>query len=112
MTSVQTNTDEPPRPFYTFPPFPTPPQGVTITPFTSFKEPGIVIQIDADEVDGRGVPTLTLNSRHDLTLEEKKMGKKRLANATQVTADGSVRRIAWHEEWRSHERAHHFSYDP
>ena len=71
------------------------------------------VALDAEgEVDGRGVPTLTLNSRHDLTAEEKKMGKKRLAGATRVTADGQVRRIPWHEEWRSHERAHRFSYDP
>ena len=104
------------KPFYTYPPFPKPPPGVTILPFTQFKEPGIAVQIDADgtdgEVDGLGIPTLTLNSRHDLTQEEKKMGKKRLANATKITTDGNVRRIPWHEEWRSHEKAHRFSYDP
>ncbi|KAI0089214.1 hypothetical protein BDY19DRAFT_944738 [Irpex rosettiformis] len=104
------------KPFITYPPFLTPPPGVKILPFTQFKEPGIAVRIDVDEtdgeVDGLGVPTVTLNSRHDLTQEERKMGKKRLANATQITADGQVRRIAWHEEWRSHEKAHQFSYDP
>ncbi|KAI0692562.1 hypothetical protein BC835DRAFT_1416490 [Cytidiella melzeri] len=99
-----------------FPPFPTPPPGVTIIPFTKFKPLGIAVSIEADsaevEVDGLGVPTVTLNSRHDLTKEEKRMGKKKLGSATVISPEGQVRRLLWHEEWRSHERGPTFTYNP
>lgn len=52
---------------YTFPPFPQPPQGVTITPFKEFKERGIQIAPGENdtEVDALGIPTVVLGTPHD-----------------------------------------------
>jgi hypothetical protein len=103
------------KPFITYPPFPIPPPGVAIVPFSQFKPLGIAVSIDGDsgqiEVDGLGVPTVTLNSRHDLTAEEKKMGKKKVANKTIVAPDGTKRQL-WQEEWKATEKVGSFKYNP
>ncbi|KAI0337913.1 hypothetical protein BDW22DRAFT_836849 [Trametopsis cervina] len=115
-------TDEPDEPmvvvkdYLSFPPFPTPPPGVTLIPFSQFKPLGIAVSIDPEEskeneVDGLGVPTIRLRVRHDLTPEERRMGKKKMTTATTLTADGHVRKMLWHEEWKQHEHLHRFAVD-
>ncbi|KAF9555369.1 hypothetical protein CPC08DRAFT_726467 [Agrocybe pediades] len=50
-----------------FPPFPSPPEGVTITPFSAFIEHGIQIFTDPEtgvEIDGLGIPTVRLRTPH------------------------------------------------
>jgi len=63
-TTVINPTD---GPILTFPPFPTLPQGVSITPFKDFKEHGIQIFSDTDiEIDALGIPTVQLGVAHGL----------------------------------------------
>ncbi|KAF8621916.1 hypothetical protein AX15_007411 [Amanita polypyramis BW_CC] len=53
--------------FIRFPPFPPAPPGVTITPFKDFRETGIKLFCPNEngvEVDGAGIPTVTLEHRH------------------------------------------------
>jgi hypothetical protein len=55
--------------FLRFPPFPVPPSGTKIIPFKDFKESGIQMNLSGDsdrvEVDGLGIPTVELRSKHD-----------------------------------------------
>ncbi|KAI9064890.1 hypothetical protein FKP32DRAFT_1591102 [Trametes sanguinea] len=92
-------------PWLTFPPFPNPPPGVELIPFSAFKPTGIQVPIEPTEPgyverDGLGIPTVTLRVHHDLTAMEKRKRKK----ATKVGADGVVRRAMWYEEWAEGEQ--------
>ncbi|KAJ3539694.1 hypothetical protein NM688_g6326 [Phlebia brevispora] len=86
-----------------FPPFPKPPAGVKIIPFHEFKASGIQIAVapepDYVEVDGLGIPTLTLRVKHDLTETEQRKRKK-----GRRTAGGpSGQRLTWWEDWEQGE---------
>ncbi|KAF7432655.1 hypothetical protein PC9H_004597 [Pleurotus ostreatus] len=63
-----------------FPPFPPVPPGTVITPFAQFRECGIQIEFGAGdgdiELDGRGIPTIELRTKHD-TDESKSEARKR-----------------------------------
>lgn len=85
-----------------YPPFPDAPEGVTIIPFSEFKPQGIKKFIDPSpddvELDGIGIPTATLQVKHD---EEKwKKKKRRMGDADD---DGIVRKYYWWEEWEKDE---------
>ncbi|CDO69572.1 hypothetical protein BN946_scf184759.g12 [Trametes cinnabarina] len=87
-------------PWLTFPPFPQPPPGVDLIPFSAFKPAGIQLATEPAEPgdverDGLGIPTVTLRVHHDLTAMEKRKRKK----PTKVGKDGVVRRAMWYEEW-------------
>ncbi len=96
-------------PYYKWPPFPSPPKGVKITPFSEFKEAGIQIVMEDQqvEVDGLGIPTVTLGVKHDL--ENPRKGKKK----KKTLANGEVVQEVWYEDWAEGEdlRRNH-SYDP
>lgn len=91
---------EPSVAYFNFPPFPTPPAGVTITPFKSFKPLGIQVVNDPPpdyvELDGQGIPTVGLRVNHSLTETEQKK-KRKLKTVT--APDGTIRRAKWFEEW-------------
>ncbi|KAH9947216.1 hypothetical protein B0H21DRAFT_360452 [Amylocystis lapponica] len=85
-------------PFLKYPPFPVPPAGATITPFSKFKPAGIQMNLDPVqddiELDGLGIPTVVLPVRHDLTEAERRKRKKKVA-----APDGTVRLPPWFEDW-------------
>ncbi|KAI9000675.1 hypothetical protein BD414DRAFT_472396 [Trametes punicea] len=86
-------------PWLTFPPFPKPPPGVELIPFSAFKPAGIPLAVEPTEpgyieLDGLGIPTVTLRVHHDLTAMERRKRKR-----TKVGHDGLVTRTTWYEEW-------------
>jgi len=104
---------------YTFPPFPTPPPGVQITPFADFRENGIqVFSPDGKiEVDGLGIPTVELSSKHDSDEGKTEARPKKSITSIQprtvVNADGtkSKRLPDWYEAWAETESSRICSYD-
>ncbi|TFK43955.1 hypothetical protein BDQ12DRAFT_675853 [Crucibulum laeve] len=74
-------------PIIKYPPFPPVPQGATIIPFKDFKEAGIQIfsSDDGEEVDGLGVPTVTLRVPHE-TDECKSDAKRKRHQAAEPPA--------------------------
>ena len=105
------------RPFITYPPFPQPPPGTAIIPFSQFQPVGIAVRVNAEaeeEMDGLGKRTVRLRVRHDLTPAERRKGLKKLKSGKAVVADsnGQTRRLLWHEEWALHEALDRHSCDP
>ncbi|KAK7470082.1 hypothetical protein VKT23_001523 [Stygiomarasmius scandens] len=104
---------------YTFPPFPTPPPGVQITPFADFRENGIqVFSPDGKvEVDGLGIPTVELGSKHDSDEGKTEARPKKSITSIQprtiVNSDGtkSKRLPDWYEAWAETESSRICSYD-
>lgn len=89
----------------TFPPFPKAPPGVTIVPFKDFKERGIQIFPENDEIetDGLGIPTVVLKTRHDTDnckTQTKRTKKAELPPKT--PADSRVRK-EWWDIWMDNE---------
>lgn len=90
----------------TFPPFPPVPEGVTIVPFSKFKERGIQIFATGDdddvELDGLGIPTVELRAQHgtDVCKTETKR-KRRAKKAQQILASAvtPAARKEWWEQW-------------
>ena len=87
----------------TFPPFPTPPPGVTITPFKNFKEIGIqMFAKDGDDVerDGLGIPTIALRVRHDADVCKTETKRKKPAKVDSKAASSIPgAKLEWWEEW-------------
>ncbi|KAN0134215.1 hypothetical protein V8E53_007987, partial [Lactarius tabidus] len=74
-----------------FPPFPAPPDGVTLISFTAFRPSGIRVPIDDDDVvaagdahelDGLGIPTIPLRVKHVADTSEKKKKRKKKGGAS------------------------------
>lgn len=89
----------------TFPPFPTPPHGTTLIPFSQFKERGIQIDpINEDNVerDGLGIPTVELRVKHDSDLCKTATKRKSRAKKT-VPLVASTGRKEWWEVWMNAE---------
>lgn len=95
-----------------FPPFPTPPEGVTLLSFTAFRPSGIRVPIDDDEdprlneveVDGLGIPTIALRVKHVAdNAEKKKKRKKKGGVATQSVQVAPERPKMWWEVWEEME---------
>jgi hypothetical protein len=90
----------------TFPPFPPVPEGVTIVPFSKFKERGIQIfateEGDDVERDGLGIPTVDLRVKHDTDVcKTETKRKKRAKKAQQMLASAVTpgARKEWWEHW-------------
>ena len=75
-----------PAPWLTFPPFPNPPPGVQLIPFSDFKPKGLIVRLgdpedgtveESEEVDAEGIPTLALRVKHELTEAEQARKKRR-----------------------------------
>ncbi|KAF8874348.1 hypothetical protein BD779DRAFT_1476556 [Infundibulicybe gibba] len=86
-----------------FPPFPSPPEGVTIIPFKDFKECGIQMfnEDEEVEVDGLGIPTVLLTDRHDTDVCKTNAKRKRKQVAAR-SKSGFVRK-EWWEQWEEGE---------
>ena len=86
--------------FFTFPPFPTVPEGVTIMPFKEFKEGGICIEAGADEeeVDTLGIPTVPIHKRHDIDQCKTNAKRKRKAEKVKAKKTPVVQKLWW-EQW-------------
>jgi hypothetical protein len=97
-----------------FPPFPEPPEGVTLIPFTAFRPSGIRVPIDDDddffvragqeqqqqvELDGLGIPTIALRVKHVADTSEKKKKRKKKSGAAQSVQVAPERPKMWWEVW-------------
>ncbi|KAF8589655.1 hypothetical protein K439DRAFT_326594 [Ramaria rubella] len=88
------------NPYYKFPPFLSPPDGVPLIPFDKFRPHGIEINLDSDveELDGDGIPTVELSAKHGD--KEKKRKKKK----TKREGDESQRKVSfWYDDWNEGE---------
>ncbi|KAG5715000.1 hypothetical protein E4T56_gene8777, partial [Termitomyces sp. T112] len=87
----------------TFPPFPMAPPGVTIIPFKDFKERGIQMFPENDDIerDGLGIPTIELNKRHDTDQCKTETKKKKKAELLpiQKTLSAPGARKEWWDIW-------------
>lgn len=84
------------HPYYKFPPFLLPPDGTELIPFDKFEARGIEVSFDSDveEVDGLGIVTIELGTRHGPTGDtEKRKKKKRVRNGN------GTKKGPWWEEW-------------
>jgi hypothetical protein len=83
---------------YTFPPFPSAPEGVKIIPFADFKESGIRRHsVDGKEVDGLGIATIELTKKHNT--DKCKSDARRIAVQSGV---GAIPKV-WYEVWEETE---------
>ncbi|KAF8513862.1 hypothetical protein JB92DRAFT_2921410 [Gautieria morchelliformis] len=90
------------NPYYKFPPFLSPPAGTPLIPFDKFEASGIEICFESDdveEVDGEGIPTIELASKHGPGGDtDRRKRKKRPKNG-----DDSRKGGPWWEQWREGE---------
>ncbi|KAH7887308.1 hypothetical protein F5I97DRAFT_816422 [Phlebopus sp. FC_14] len=104
------------QPLLTFPPFPAPPEGVSIMPFKDFKPRGIQLfsasmKVDgaADEdndaeLDALGIPTVELRVKHSTDVCKSSARKKRKKKKAAAAANSApVKRPPWYEEWEEGE---------
>ena len=85
-----------------FPPFPKAPPGAMIIPFKDFKERGIQMfpEADSDDIerDGLGLPTVSLNKRHDTDQCKTDTNRKKnveLVSLQKAHADPHARKEWW-----------------
>lgn len=97
-----------PQAFQKFPPFPSPPPGVTIIPFKDFKPRGIQINMNSSEnaveIDALGIPTVELRVKHET--DESKSGagpKKSKKKKRKAPGDEPEKRKTWWELWEDAE---------
>lgn len=94
---------------YTFPPFPTHPDGVNIIAFKDFEESGLQIEPDRNglEVDGLGRPTVALPGKGHSTDRCKTKAKGYLNKSVVRNHAGQPKKLSgtngtkrqWHEIW-------------
>ncbi|KAG6836029.1 hypothetical protein H0H93_012174, partial [Arthromyces matolae] len=104
-TTDNTPTVNPLNDRLTFPPFPQPPPGVTITPFKDFKEHGIQMfptENDDVERDGLGIPTVALSKKHDTDKCKTETTRKRKVENIIASKAPGVRK-EWWELWMENE---------
>ncbi|KAF9226922.1 hypothetical protein BS17DRAFT_800834 [Gyrodon lividus] len=106
--TVPTHAQDPS--FIKFPPFPKPPEGVTIMPFKDFKARGIQLFSesklggdDEDELDALGIPTVELRVKHATDECKSNTRKKRKKKKSTVTEGVPVKKLPWYEEWEEGE---------
>lgn len=90
---------------YRFPPFPAPPEGVVVVPFSAFAPAGYLRATDPSgspiEVDGwMGMPTVRVLNEEEAAQKRKSKRKQRNAGNT-MDAEGKL--IPWWEEWEEGE---------
>ncbi|KIJ57220.1 hypothetical protein M422DRAFT_63007 [Sphaerobolus stellatus SS14] len=97
-----TNLDFDPQgnPYYKFPPYISPPEGVTIVSFEAFLPAGIelVLDPDEDEYDGMGIPTVMLGAKH-VPLAEKDKKKKKKKKKDDDNSKVQRKESTWWEDW-------------
>ncbi|KAI9444020.1 hypothetical protein H4582DRAFT_1053429 [Lactarius indigo] len=102
-----------------FPPFPAPPDGVTLISFTTFRPSGIRVPIDDDddprlagpELDGQGIPTVALRVKHVADNTEKKKKRKKKAVSAQTVQVAPERPKMWWEVWEELEDVRRNAYN-
>ncbi|KAH9019598.1 hypothetical protein EDB83DRAFT_122017 [Lactarius deliciosus] len=102
-----------------FPPFPVPPDGVTLISFTAFRPSGIRVPIDDDddprlgeaEVDGLGIPTVALHAKHVADSKEKKKKRKKKGVSAQTVQVAPERPKMWWEVWEELEDVRRNAYN-
>ncbi|KAH9059770.1 hypothetical protein EDB87DRAFT_742370 [Lactarius vividus] len=102
-----------------FPPFPAPPDGVTLISFTAFRPSGIRVPIDDDddprpgevEVDGLGIPTVALRVKHAADSTEKKKKRKKKGVSAQTVQVAPERPKMWWEVWEELEDVRRNAYN-
>lgn len=84
------------NPYYKFPPFLLPSDGTPLVPFEKFEAKGIEISFDSDveEVDGEGIPTVELGTKHGPTGDTEKRKRRKRSKF-----DGDSRKGPWWVEW-------------
>ncbi|KIK62456.1 hypothetical protein GYMLUDRAFT_41903 [Collybiopsis luxurians FD-317 M1] len=90
---------------YTFPPFPSAPEGVTITPFREYKELGLKIQNDNEdgpEVDGLDIPTVPLQAHEGDFCKTSARTVKSAPSASISVASSAPR--SWIDVWEEQGR--------
>ena len=90
---------------YRFPPFPAPPDGVTIVPFSAFVPVGYRRVTDPSgdliEVDAWvAIPTVRLSSEEE-TAQKRKAKRRQRTAGNAIDAEGRL--IPWWEEWEDGE---------
>ncbi|KAG8818182.1 hypothetical protein FRC17_010911 [Serendipita sp. 399] len=86
-------------PKWVWPPFPTPPPGISIIPFHQFEPKGIVISLDDDsELDGDGVKTVMLQVKHGFGGHRAKKGKKK-KNPLEDIGEEELQKMTWDKRW-------------
>jgi hypothetical protein len=89
---------EPVDPKWLWPPFPKKPDGVEIISFSEFVPKGILISIDANDIerDGEGIPTVELQVKHGSGSRRK--GKKKKDPLAGLTEE-ELRKMTWDKRW-------------
>lgn len=89
----------PPDPKWIWPPFPTPPEGITIIPFSQFEPKGIKVSFDDEpEQDGEGIRTIALQVKHGLGGSHKQRGKKKKNPLAEISEE-ELRKMTWDKRW-------------
>lgn len=89
---------EPVDPKWVWPPFPPPPDGTRIIPFSEFVPKGIVISIDDDQAehDAEGIPTIELLVKHGAASRKKSKKKK---DPFADISEEELRKMTWDKRW-------------
>jgi len=99
IAAPQQPAQKPPDPKFMWPPFPTPPPGVTIIPFSQFEPKGIKVSLDDEpEVDGEGVRTITLMVKHTLSGHRKSRNNKKKDPLAEISEE-ELRKMTWDKRW-------------
>lgn len=86
-------------PKWVWPPFPSPPEGVTIIGFHQFEPKGIVVSLgDEPEVDGEGIRTVELLARHTVGGGGHRKAKVKKGPFADIT-DEELRKLTWDKRW-------------
>ena len=89
----------PPDPKFIWPPFPTPPPGVTIIPFSQFEPKGIKLSFDDEaEKDGEGLNTIPLQVKHGLLGHHKSKNKKKKNPLAEISEE-ELKKMTWDKRW-------------
>lgn len=91
----------PPDPKWIWPPFPAPPEGANIIPFSQFQPKGIALSLEEEtELDGDGIPTVVLQVKHNSLFDgiKHKHGKKKKNPLAEISEE-ELRKMTWDKRW-------------
>ena len=93
-----------PRHKFTYPPWPTPPEGVTIMSFKNFKQRGIQVAPgpDEEEVDVLGIVTVAVKTRHSNDVCKTNTKRKKRMEEDAKKAAAGIKKDLW-EQWEDKE---------
>ena len=98
-------------PLLTYPPFPTAPPGVLVTPFLEFQEHGIQVCSDEERVEvcGLGIPTVELAVKHNIDKCKSNSAKRKKRTPGN---EGGTKKREWWETWADGDNSKSpFNYD-